>query len=51
MSAALLEMEILDTAAVERTRRAQAQTSARFDTVLAELRLLSDRDLADFWAK
>ncbi len=51
MSAALLEMKILDGAAVERARRAQAQTSARFDTVLTELGLLGDADLAHFWAQ
>ena len=51
MSAALLEMEILDSAAVERARRAQVQTSARFDTILTELGLLSDAELAHFWAR
>ncbi|PTW61055.1 type II secretion system protein E (GspE) [Breoghania corrubedonensis] len=51
MSAALLEMGILDSAAVERARRAQIQTSARFDTILTELGLLSEDELADFWAR
>ena len=50
MSAALLEMGILDSSAVERARRAQVQTSARFDTVLTELGLLGEGDLARFWA-
>ncbi|WP_162901239.1 GspE/PulE family protein [Breoghania sp. L-A4] len=51
MSAALLEMEMLDQAAVARARRAYGETKAGFDTVLTELGLLSDEQLATFWSK
>lgn len=51
MSAALVEMHMLDANAIERARRAQSQTEARFDTVLTELGLLSESELAAFWSK
>ena len=51
MSTALLEMKMLDKAAVDRARRAYGETKAGFDTVLTELGLLSDEELASFWSK
>lgn len=51
MSSALLEMEMLDQASVERARRAHSETKAGFDTVLTELGLLSEEELASFWSR
>lgn len=51
MTAALQEFQLLDEASLARARRAQSETGAGFDTVLTELGMLSEEQLAAFWSR